>query len=263
MQAQKIIVVTEASMEQSKLYNSMKFAPKSKLAALQASINEACDARETFESKVERRLADGSFVFGQSADIKHVQALKDNDAVTRLFYALKVDPARYVTPMLQVGGKSSNETSNLKAYKKTREIAELVWSGHSTIENVVKVFTVCAFKCAEGGVDVLKRDFAENFLSSREFRSINQGSADLWSAIDDIRAKHMTSGAQTQASQAIRTLVALHGAEDVRDGRAKNTRILSGSPLMQALMRRFGQVTDTATTDADNDAPESVEQVQA
>jgi hypothetical protein len=249
--ARKIITVTETTMEKDALFRSMKFAPKAKIAAMIASINEVASERRAFEATVERRLANGSFVVGQSADIKHVDALTDNEAVARLFVALKVDPRAYIYPQSQTGGKSSSsETSNLKAYKKAREVAEVIWSGRSTLENVAKVFSVALYRASLHGYEVVSRDFLETFLHSREVRSINQGTDDFWTAIDDVRAKHMSSGAQTQASQMVRTLVALKSVVDVRNGRAKDTAILKDGAVLHSLMRRFGQVADEATPDA-------------
>jgi hypothetical protein len=247
----KIVVVTSEAMSQDALYRSMKNVSKDKVASMLTAIKSVASERETFEANVDRRLADGSFVTGQSADIKHVQALCDNDSVARLFVALKIDPRAYIFPQSRDGGKSSTETSNLKAYKKAREVAECIWTGTSTLENVARVFTTCAYRASQFGQEVLTRDFLENFLSSREFRSINQGSVDLWNAIDDVRAKHMSSGAQTQASQMVRTLVALKSAVDVRDGRAKHTRVDADGKVMQALMRRFGQVTTDNSPEGD------------
>lgn len=245
--ARKIVVVNTDAMLNDKLFRSMKFAPKSKVTAMLESIEAVAVERRNFEATVQRRSADGSLYVGQSNDIKHVEALRGNEAVARMFVALKVDPRSYIFPQSQPTGKSSTETSNLKAYKKAREVAELIWTGASTIENVCKVFSVCAFRAVTmSGADVLKRQFAETFLSSVEFRTIREASEDLWNAIDEVRAKHMTTGAQTQASQMIRTLVALRSAEDVRDGREKNVRVHADGLVLQALMRRFGQVTDTA-----------------
>lgn len=259
-QARKIIVVTTDAMMNDALYRKEKFLAKSKVSAMLAAINTVCDEREAFEERVERRLADGSFITGQSADIKHVRALKNNEAVARMFVALNVNPRAYVFPQSQDGGKTSAETSNLKSYKKLREVAESVWSGSSTLENVVKVWSVCAFKSARDfSTDVLSRDFSENFLTSRAFKSIHQGSNDFWSAVDDVRAKHMSTGAATQTSQMVRTLVALGSAVDVREGRAKHTRINADGLVLNALMRRFGIVTDVTAeeelADLDNSAP--------
>lgn len=253
----KIVVVSEASMDRDPLVNRARRIPVSKLTAYRDSFADAVQGRVAFESKVERRRADGSFYIGQSADIRHLEALAASDAAMRVLCALKVDPVSYAFPQSQEGGKSSSETSNLKSYKKTRELCETVYIGSATVENVAKVFAVCAHKATLAGHAVLKRDFAETFLSSRELRSIAQGSADLWNALDEIRAKHMTTGAQTQASQMIRTLVALKSATDVRDGRSKDVAINPDGLIINALMRRLGQVTDV-TTDATDAEPEAV-----
>jgi hypothetical protein len=251
MTAQRsIVVVNHSAMLNDNLYRTMHFIRKDKLAAMKSAIETIVSERRDFEATRERRLADGSYVVGQSGDIKHVEALAKSDAFARLCVALKIDPRSYIYPQSQEFGKSSSETSNLKAYKKAKEVAEVIWNGSSTLERVAKVFTVCSYIAAERfGQDTLKRDFCENFLSSREFRSINQGSEDLWNAIDEVRARHMSTGASTQASQMVRTLVALKSAQDVRDGRAKDVRIDPQGLVMNALMRRFGQVTDVVEHD--------------
>lgn len=238
----KIQVVSHTAMMNDALYSAMHKAPKSKVAAMMEQINKVCDDRETFEATVERTLANGEKVQGQSADIKHVQALKDHDAVARMFIALRIDPVSYIFPQSKEGGKSSSETSNLKAYRKARQVAEVIYNGSSKLENVCKVFAVCAYRATVTfGQEVLKREYAENFMTRAEFRSIAQGTEDLWSAIDDIRAKHMSTGAQTQASQMIRTLVALGSAVDVMDGRSKNVAIRPDGLVINALMQRLGQ----------------------
>jgi hypothetical protein len=263
-QRKQVIVVNTDAMMNDTLYRRLRNkCPASKVSAMQVAITEACKDRSDFEATVERRSASGVYWTGQSNDIKHVQALggydsgtgvyRGNDAVARLFVALKLDPVQVIFPQSQVGGKTSSETSNLKGYKKLREIAETIWTGSSTLENTVKVFTACAYTIAHAGKDVLERRYAEDFLSSREYRSISQGSEDFLRAVEEVdsmRRSEITGGKQTQTSQMIRQLVALGSATDVRDGRAKNVRIHADGLVMQALMRRFGQVTDVVDHDA-------------
>lgn len=260
IQQRKIVVVNHEAMMQDKLYRSMKLAPKVKIAAMQSAIDTLVMEREAYEDARER-IVDGVLTVAGSPDIKHVQALAKSEAFVRLLVALKVDPRSYIYPQSNDGGKTDVETSNLKAYKKAREVAEVIWSGASKLENVAKVFTVCAYRATQHGVDVLDRAFSTQFLRSSEFRTISSASEDLWNAIDEVRARSLSSdgGAQTQASQMIRTLVALKSATDVREGRAKHTRIHADGRVLNALMRRFGQVTDVApddasdlTSDADN-----------
>lgn len=249
---QKIVVVNTEAMMNDALFRAMKNVGASKVEAMSQSIRDIVAERTAFEATVERTAGDGSKYTGQSNDIRHVEALTNNDAVSRLFVALKIDPRAYIHPVSK-GGKDSTETSNLKAYRKARQLAEVIWSGSSDLENVAKVFAVCAWKAVQSSSvtdNVLRRDYAECFLNSTEFRSIREGAQELFDAIDDIRARQMTGGgAKTQASQMIRTLVALKSATDVRDGRSKNVQIDPQGKVVQALMRRFGQVTDVVAHD--------------
>lgn len=262
IQALALVVVNSDAMMQDALYRSMKNVSGAKLQTALESIAQIASERATFESKVERRLADGSYRTGQSDDIRHIDALVGNVAFARMVVALKVDPRAYLFPQSLDGGKDSTQTSNLKSYRKARQVAECIWSGASDLENVAKVFAVCAFRAVQQPAiveNVLPRTYAECFLNSTEFRSIRTGSQDLFDAIEEVRlnAVRMTGGgAKTQASQMIRTLVALNSATDVRNGRAKDVRIDPQGKVMQALMRRFGQVTDvTVQPDATQTFP--------
>lgn len=249
MTARKIVIVNTEAMMESALFRSMRNVGSAKLDAMKSALAEASAKRTEFEAQRERMI-DGVPQVGQSPDIKHVHALASSEAFARFAVAQKIDPLNYLFPQHK-GSKTQTETSNLKAYRKARQVAETIWSGSSDLENVVKVATVCMFKVASSRGEVIERDFAECFLSSIEFRTISEASPELWSAIDDVRAKHMTTGAQTQTSQMIRTLVALGAAEDVRNGRAKDVRVNPEDRVVQALMRRFGVVnTDNAQTEA-------------
>lgn len=242
----QIIVVSTADMLSAPLYASMvnADAPETvnKFRSFKGRATKLLAEREDFESKQERKRADGSVFVGQSNDFRHLREYIESDAALRMLFALGADLRSVIFPQSQTGGKSSSETSNLKSYKKAREIAECIYTGSGSLENVSKVSTVCAALAMRSGMDVLKRDFVECFLSSR-LHSIAQGSADLWTAIDEVRAVHMTTGAQTQASQMIRQLVALKSAEDVREGREKNVRIKRDGLVFNALLKRLGQET--------------------
>ncbi len=247
MTAQRnIVIVNSDAMLNDKLFRTMKYAPKSKVAAMLDSINLHGQARIDREATVQRRLAGGALVVQQSADIKHVEALMHNETFARFCVALRIDPQAYIDPASKDGGKLSTETSNLKAYKKAREIAETVYHGTSSLENVARVFSVCAFIAATKRDTLIERAFCNHFLRSNEFRSITQGTEEFMVAIDEMRARSLSSdsGAATQASQMIRTLVALKSAVDEMDGRAKNVRLDPNALVIQSLMRRFGQVTD-------------------
>lgn len=235
----KIVVVNTEKMMKNGLFMRMMTAKTEKLESVKARIQAVCAERTALEAQKER-VIDGVKTVGQSPDIKHVEALASSDAFARLALALDLNVERYINPK----DKTSSETSSLKAYKKALEIADTIYTGQSKLENVVKVFTVCAFKSTvEFNREVLPRDYAENFFSSSEYRSINQGSEDFMRAMEELdayRAHHMTGGKQTQTSQMIRTLVALGSASDVREGRSKNVAINPDGQVIKALMHRFG-----------------------
>lgn len=250
MSAQRqIVVVSTADMMEDALFAQMRDATSdanvAKFNAFKGRVTRLLAERAAFEDTVERKGADGRIYTQRAEDNKdfaQLQALCESESALRMLFALNINLRSYIFPQSQKDGKSSNETSNLKSYKKAREIAECIYTGSSTLEKVCKVTVACTAIAMRSGMDVLERDFVECFLSSR-LHSIRQGSADLWSAIDEVRAKHMSSGAQTQASQMIRQLVALRSAEDVRDGRSKNVRVFKEGRVFNALLKRFGQET--------------------
>jgi hypothetical protein len=237
----KVIIIREADMQSAPLYAAMTAVTPQRLGKVSKAISAIVAERTAYEANRERMI-DGALTVGQSPDIKHLQALDGHDAFARMVIALNIDARSFLFPQSQESGKSSAETSNLKALRKVRQIADVIASGVSDLENVARVFTVCAYRFASKGNEVLTREYCENFLTSRELAELDTGTAELWSAVEDVRAKHMSTGAQTQSGQMVRTLVALKSAEDVRDGRAKNVRIHADGLVMQALMTRFGQV---------------------
>lgn len=242
MTNRKITIVNREAMMTNALFaDASSIDEKSaRFRAHKKAIQQACEAREAFEATRERRTSSG-VVVGQSADIKHVQALATSDAFARVTFALKMDVMNYIHPFSK-GSKSDTETSNLKAYRKALQICETILTGASNLENVVKVATVCMYLAATRRGAVIERDFAETFLSSVEFRTVEQASEELWKDIDAIRAKHMLTGAPTQTSQMIRTLVAFGAARDVRDGRNKHVELFADHPVVTALMTRFGVI---------------------
>lgn len=238
----QINIVTQADMEKSVLFADMNKVTPQRLGAVKKAIATVCDEREAYEAQRERKIG-GVLVVQQSDDIRFVRALKDSEAFARMVCALKIDPRSYIFPQSQADGKSSDETSNLKSYNKSRQVAEVIWSGSSNLENVAKVFSVCVHHFATHGRDIITRDELHVFLSSHSLDQISEGTRELFEAVDDVRAKQMTGGgADTQAGQMVRTLVALKSAEDVRDGRKKHVKVNPQGLVMQALMTRFGRV---------------------
>jgi hypothetical protein len=243
MSNKKIIIVTNADMEKTVLGAAIAAVTPQRLGKVAKSASAIIAERVDYEANRERMI-DGVLTIGQSPDIKHLQALDGNEAFLRMSLALNLDLRTYLFPQSLDGGKTSEMTSNLKALRKVRQIAETIASGVSDLEKVARVFSVCAYRFADAGNDTLTREYCKAFLSSYELQSLDAATAQIWSDIDDIRAKEMSGGAETQSGQMVRSLVALGGAVDVRDGREKHVRILHKSPVMEALAMRFGLLTD-------------------
>lgn len=235
----RVTVVSSAQMEDTALFQASVSPRKQNL--MMRAVERVCSQRIDYEAQKERMIG-GVLQVGQSPDIRFVEALIGNESYARLLVAIGANPRELIHPDSVEGGKQSDQTSNLKSYNKQRQIAETIFTGNSDLEGVARVFAVCAYRFATSGRTILTREWCENFLSSREFASIDVGTADLWSNIDDIRAKQMTGGAATQSGQMVRTLVALKSATDVREGRAKNVQVNPEGLVMQALMTRLGQM---------------------
>lgn len=239
----QIVIVTNADMDKVALYSEMQAITPQRLGKAAKAVSAIIAERVAYEANRERMIG-GELKVGQSPDIKHLEALEDHEAFLRMTLALKIDHRSFLFPQSQENGKSGEETSNLKALRKVRQIAEVIASGVSDLEKVARVFSVCAYRFAINGNDLLTREYCKGFLSSYELSSLDQATAQIWSDIDDLRAKEMSGGAETQSGQMVRTLVALGSAVDVRDGRRKDVRINPNGLVMQALMTRFGQLSE-------------------
>lgn len=248
MNIRNVVIVREADMSASELYTDMVGVSDRRLKNALAAIESVVNERAEYEANRERKIG-GIITVGQSPDIRHAEALINNEAFARMVLALKIDLRSYIFPQSQENGKSDSETSNLKSYRKVRQIAETVLHGSSDLEGVARVFSVCVFHFARNGNGLLNREYCKAFLSSREFANLDTGTAQLFADVDDIRAKQMSGGAETQSGQMVRSLVALKSATDVRDGRNKNVAIDQDGKVLRALMVRLGQIRPESETE--------------
>jgi hypothetical protein len=232
----KIIHVSTATMEGDPLFRRINASKlgfnRAKFDSYVAQMRVEMNNRHALEQRKER-MVDHVLCIADSPDSRFLVSARDSVNFQRLCWALKVN----VTALAG---------SNLKSFAKLEEIADLVIKG-SDIQKVTKAWTVCAYIAnTRFGRDVLPRAESELFLNT--LSHVRQGTSELFEAIDEIRAQ-IATGAPTQTSQIVRSLVTLGGAEDVCEGRHKHTRVLPDSPVMQALMRRLGQVTAPSSAD--------------
>lgn len=240
----KIVIIREADMLQTAFGAAVAaITPQREGKALKL-IAQIVDERFEYEANKER-IKNGVLQIAQSPDAeKHLLPLKGNRAFARMVIALNVDARTFLFPQSLDGGKTSEMTSNLKALRKIRQIAEVTCGEGSDLENVAKVAAVCMYHFANNGRGVITREYCKAFLSSYELQHLDQATADLWSAVNEIRGSTVSydGGAETQSGQMVRALVALGSATDVRDGRHKNVSVNPDGLIMQALMMRLGQI---------------------
>lgn len=226
------------------LIATMRGAEGRKLSTMKGRITKAVNARRDKETE---NLGPNESL---SKDFAELERWTTSNAVAALFMSLEIDPHVYImqpfledAKLVKAGFDTQARTRNLKAYKKVRELSEYIMNGDSKLEAVFKTFVACGI-IASSKTDILKRDVCERFLSSIPLTDVSE---DLAEAIDAFQAKHMSGGAQTQASQCILTLANLKAGSIVRDGRNKHLKLDAKSQVIQALAERFGMTEQLNT----------------
>jgi hypothetical protein len=218
------------------LTEAMRTASKQALQGMRKRIETAIEKRKENDAK-------GC----ESKDFANLEAWKESDSLARLFVAAQIDPHGYINQrwmsdaeMIKRGFDPVSRTHNLKAYKKTRELAEYLVSGSSKLEAVAKTFVACLIQ-ASRFQDNLNRDTLYRFLSRLDVTHV---SPELAEAVAEFQAKHMTGGAKTQTSQMCLTLASLGCVSEERDGHSKRLTLNTASPIIATLAERFGMVAE-------------------
>lgn len=219
------------------MIEAMWSASPQQVGGMRKRISDLIDDRKARDSE---KLPEGGEL---SKDFRHLEDWKESDALHRFFLAMQIDPKGYIlNPYLddaelkKRGFDPSARTRNLKAYKKVREVAEYVVTGQAKLEAVFKTFVACSI-VASRTVSFIDSNVCERFLSSIPLTDV---SADLAEAIDAFQAKHMTTGAATQASQMRLTLANLGAVTMQKEDGRKGFVLKPESGLIQALAERFG-----------------------
>src|SRR5206468_4216605 len=131
---------------------------------------------------------------------------------------------------------AENAMFNAKALKKVTEIARFVCGHGEKIERVMRAFIACAIVATDKGHDVITNAVNSRFLNSDDLKA-HVTDADLLDNLADLRAKHMTSGAATQSSQA-RNVLDVLGIGSIRSiDKARDAIALDASHGFIALFR--------------------------
>lgn len=162
-----------------------------KVTAMVAKIEAAFERRDDFESGNKVSLiADNSYTRERK------RMLANKVAVARFFLALGIEPSAVIE-------RKVAETSmfNAKALKKVTELARFSCGVGERLERVMRAFIACAIVAADKNVTTLNNKVNVRFLGSSDLRAA-LSDQDLIDHLDDLRYKVMTSGAETQSSQA-------------------------------------------------------------
>ena len=215
----------------------------------QATIATQVELRVQYELGVQREdAAKQPFTYRdrrgmKEADLQPLLKLSNNKNFARFAIATNLDVSSYINPHLKAGGKSSSETSNLKAYNKMNGLANTVLTNIVDLEKVLKAGFTCAYifaRKSSGGKNtkvIISRADLSDFLSSGIARStIAKLNPDLFEQIEDFLGTCATRGGGngTQASQIIRTLVATGCAIDVQR-ETKDLEIDLSNPIVKQL----------------------------
>lgn len=162
-------------------------------------IHESFERRDTFEASNGLSLAADS-----SYTRERDRMVKNSIAVARLFLACGVTASSVVERKV-----AESAMFNAKALKKVTEIAQFVCGFGQRLERVLRSFVACAIVATDKGVTVIDNRVNVQFLNSFDLTA-RLTDQDLIDSLDDLRHRAMTSGAETQSSQARNVLDVLN-----------------------------------------------------
>lgn len=122
--------------------------------------------------------------------------LKAKVAVSRFMLALSIEPANVIERKV-----SANAMFNAKALKKVTELAQFTCGYGQRLERVTRAFIACALIATDRKIEVITNEVNRRFLCGADF-SGRLTDQDLIDHLDELRHRAMTSGAETQSSQA-------------------------------------------------------------
>lgn len=165
-----------------------------KVAAMKTKIEESFARRDTFEA------ANGVAVTGKASSYARERNRMTGASVAtaRFFLALGLEPSEVIERKV-----AESAMFNAKALKKVTELA--LYSNNAkplnSIERVTRAFIACALVAADRGIATVTNETNRKFLCGAAF-SGQIADVDLIAHLDDLRHRAMTSGADTQSSQA-------------------------------------------------------------
>lgn len=161
------------------------------VAATVTALHDSFDRRDAFEASNGLSLDNDS-----SYTRERSRMLKSEVAVARFFLALGIEPCDVIERKV-----SSNAMFNAKALKKITELARYSVGVGSKLEKVTRAFIACALIATDRGVTNITNDVNRKFLNGADYSAIITDQ-ELIDYLRELRHVAMTSGAETQSSQA-------------------------------------------------------------
>lgn len=197
-----------------------------KVTAMVSKLEASFDRRDQFET------ANGLNVAAENSYSKErARMLKNKNAVARLFLALGLEPSAVIERKV-----AENAMFNAKALKKVTEIAVFTCGFGERLERVMRAFIACAIVATEKNVTVITNKVNVAFLGSSDLRG-RLTDDDLIDHLDVLRHRAMTSGAETQSSQARNVLDVLNLGEIRSIEKPRDAIVIDSSHGFYAMFR--------------------------
>lgn len=163
-----------------------------------ATVTVAVEAlRDSFARRDSFEAANGLSLVADSSYVRERKRMLNNEiAVARFLLAIGVDATDVIERKV-----SSNAMFNAKALKKVTELARYVVGVGASLERVTRAFIACAIIATDRGYSAITNDVNRKFLNGSDFSALIKD-ADLIDYLREQRHVAMTSGAETQSSQA-------------------------------------------------------------
>lgn len=197
------------------------------VGAMTAKIVKSFERRDAFESSQGLVISEKN-----SYSVERDRMLNNKVAVARLFLALALEPSAVIERKV-----ASNAMFNAKALKKVTEIAQFVCGFGAKLERVTRAFIACALIATDNKVDVITNATNRKFLCSVGF-SGQITDQDLIDHLDELRLRSMTSGAETQSSQARNVLDVLNLGRITTVDKPRDAIVLNADAPFFAMFRK-------------------------
>lgn len=191
-------------------------------------LTESIERRHSFE------LTQGLAMTGATSWEKARKQLEASQiAVARMFLALNLEPAAVIERQAVEG-----KMFNAKAIKKIVELAQFTCGMPGKIERVTKAFIACALIASDKNPgSAITNAVNQRFLGNKDLSTLITDK-DILDNLDDLRHKSMSTGAETQSSQARNVLDVLGLGTITTVTRARDAVVLNLDSPFYGLFRK-------------------------